>query len=136
MPHELFCLSYFAFRNWANRFRIKFCTRTWNSFFSEEWVWHLEKQPNLWKWVQIKKKRPLLRVNSKLEIAGTKIFWLKYVLELWDCNRVGQILIQTFNVWPRPLFQQKTAKIRQKVIVFFIKNWEQIGPWFCDIRMM
>ena len=35
-----------------------------------------------------------------------------------------------FKVWPRQFFQQKTDKTGQKVILFFLKNWDKIGPWF------
>ena len=30
----------------------------------------------------------------------------------------------------QPIFTQKTPQIPQKVIVFFIENWEKIGPAF------
>ena len=56
LPHELFYLSYFGLKNCAIRCRIKFCTRKSNSFFSRLGAWYLEKQPNLKKWSEIKKK--------------------------------------------------------------------------------
>ena len=40
--------------------------------------------------------------------------------------------LRAFKTWPRPFFHQKTAKIGQKVIVFFLKNWHKIGPWICN----
>ena len=55
MPHELFRLSYFEFKNCAKLFRIKFFTRKSNSFFKNKWVWYLEKQPNLKKWFEFEK---------------------------------------------------------------------------------
>ena len=40
-----------------------------------------------------------------------------------------------FNMWPCAFFYQKMAKIGQKVIVFFLKNQDKIGPWYCNIRI-
>ena len=59
MPHELFCLSYFPFKNCVNRLRIKFCKRKANSFFKKNCMWYLEKQPNLKTWFEFFKQNVL-----------------------------------------------------------------------------
>ena len=93
MPHELFYFWVLKFQTGANRLRIKFCTSNSYSFFSKVGAWYLQKQPNLKKWSEIEKKRPLAPIAAKLGISGKKLFWLEHAPELWDCNRVGQILI-------------------------------------------
>ena len=95
-------------------------------FFSNMWACYLEKQPNLKKWVEIKKE---------LGSAGANVFAQKHDRELWDCNKVNQFWFRLFNVWPRPSFWQKIAKIERKVIAFFLKDWDEIGPWFSNISI-
>ena len=62
----------------------------------------------------------------------------------WDClywnmpqnceTAMGQVRFwfQAFKVLPHPFFHQTMAKRGQKVIVFFLKNCDKMGPWFCD----
>ena len=96
---------------------------------------HWEKPPNLIKWLKIFKKLLLWPIATKLESAGTKLFILIDAPQMRDCNRVGQIL--TLTCWPLiwACFLPKIAKTGQKVIVFFLRNWEEIEPWFCNIWM-
>ena len=65
MPHELFCLSYFPLRNRVNQLRIKFCIRKANSFFKKNWMWYLEKQPNLKTWFKFFLKNVLWLQNTQ-----------------------------------------------------------------------
>ena len=41
-------------------------------------------------------------------------------LELWDCNRVGQILIP--NLWPRPFLPKKSQKRAKSNANFHLKG--------------
>ena len=105
--------------------RIKFCIGNWKVFLPGNWVWYLEKQPNLKKWVKIKKTRPLAPIAAKLASAGTKLFWLEHAQELWDCNRVGQILIRTLFPLTTPLFLPKKCQNGAKSNRIFP---EKLGP--------
>ena len=75
-------------------------------------MWYPEKQPNLKKWSEILKKWPLSVIAAKLASDGTKLFWLEQ--ELWDCNRVGQILILAFQSLTGPIFFPINAQNRAK----------------------
>ena len=54
-------------------------------------------------------------------------------------NRVGKTAFLNFDsdllTFGFVRFPEKIAKIEQKVIVFFLGRQEEIGPWFCDIRI-
>ena len=54
-------------------------------------------------------------------------------------NRVGKIAFSNFDsdilTFGFVRFPEKIAKIEQKVIVFFLGRHEEIGPWFCNIRI-
>ena len=54
-------------------------------------------------------------------------------------NRVGKTAFLNFDsdllTFGFVRFPEKIAKIEQKVIVFFLGRQEDIGPWFCDIRI-
>ena len=74
-----------------------------------------QKSSQTWKsGSKLKRKRSLSVIAAKLTSAGTKLFSLEHSQELWDCNRLGQILIPT--LWPltTPLFLPKNAKNRAK----------------------
>ena len=58
--------------------KINFYIGKWQVFLSNNWVWYLEKRPNLKKWLEIKKTQPLQLIAAKLASAGTKPFWLEY----------------------------------------------------------
>ena len=66
----------------SSRLRIKFCIGKLNLFLSRIWVWYPKKQPNLKKWFEILKKRPLCLIAAKLATAGTKLFALEHAPEL------------------------------------------------------
>ena len=68
----------------------------------------LEKVGSNWK------KRPLVVIAAKLGSAGTKLFAQKHAQELWDCNRVDQILIPTLQRVTTPLFLAKNSQNRAK----------------------
>ena len=72
-------------------------------------------------------------IAAKLESAGTKLFVLTNAPEVRDCNKVGQTLILTCWLLIWPCFLPKIAKTAQKVIVFFLRNGEEIGHWFYNI---
>ena len=91
-----------------------------------------KRQPNLKKWFEIEKNDFWHRKAQDQDMLGPNSLY-------WDMPQSCETTIgwvkfwfPAFNVWPRPFFHQKTTKIGQKVIVFFLKNWDKIGPWFCD----
>ena len=91
-----------------------------------------KRQPNLKKWFEIEKNDFWHRKGQDQDMLGPNSLY-------WDMPQSCETTIgwvkfwfPAFNVWPRPFFHQKTTKIGQKVIVFFLKNWDKIGPWFCD----
>ena len=120
MPHELFCLSSFGFKNCAKLFRIKFCTRKSNSFISEKWVWYLEKQPNLNKWLKLKKK-----TTFGTEKLRTGIWW-DQTLCIFNTPGIVAPALARLDFHSDPLtldhapFSRKNTQKVQKVILFFI----------------
>ena len=123
MPHELFCLSSFGFKNCAKLFRIKFCTRKSNSFISEKWVWYLEKQPNLNKWLKLKKKNNLWhRKAQDRHLVGPNPLHIQHPRNRG--SSIGQVRFsfRPFNLGPRPLFTKKHPKSAKSNPIFHLKG--------------
>ena len=107
MAHYLlFCLSDFN-KVGVYGCTIKLCIGKWEVFLPGNWVWYLQKQPNLKKWVEIKIKRPLQPMAAKLASAGTKHFGLEHAQESCWYNRVCEILIRTLYYLTTLLFSPK-----------------------------
>ena len=66
--------------------------------------------------------------NSSLNWAVTKMF-LPQFKTCWGSSLTSNLLIFDFWAYLHP----KKAQIPQNIIVFFIENWDKIGPWFLDI---
>ena len=103
------------------------------------WIWC---QPTLHQEIKQAAKLGKVVENKKTPTFVTKrlktgIWWDP--LHILNAGNRGSSIgsvrfwFRAFKVRPRPFFHQKTAKMGQKVIIFFLKNWDQIKPWFCDI---
>ena len=90
-------------------------SQTWKSGLKlkKTALWHRKAQD----W-QMVRPNPLHIMN--LRSCSSSIGWVRF----W---------LRPCNLWPRPFFHQKIAKILQKVIAFLIQNWDQIKPWFLHI---
>ena len=129
MPDELFRSWLFKVETCANQFKFKFCIG------NQVYLYQLIGRGTQKNSQTLKSALKIKKMTFMTKIFKTGKEWDQNLNPRIRGSNIGSVSFwfQSFKLWLRSFFRIKTVKIGQKAVVFFLKNWDKIGPWFWDV---